>query len=136
MLRCSQRSGLYPQGLMIENVQTLGNSPLSSSGFGDVYKGKIGGLEQIVALKIMRSDSPDENKLLKDFMREAIVWQQLKHPNVLPFIGMCYLSPHTQQQLTLISPWMEGGNLTRFLKITPREQVDHLSLVLVNSFFF
>ncbi|KAF9257438.1 kinase-like protein, partial [Marasmius fiardii PR-910] len=110
MLHCSKRSGLCPRGLIIENVRKLGNHPLSWGRYGDVWKGTIDGSKQV------------------DFMREGIVWQQLKHPNVLPFIGMCYLDSEAQKQLSLVSPWMDGGNLTRFLKDTPRERVVHLSL--------
>ncbi|KAF9267925.1 kinase-like protein [Marasmius fiardii PR-910] len=59
---------------------------------------------------------------------QAIIWKQLKHPNLLPFMGMYYLD-QSRGQLCLISPWMEKGNLVRYLKDTPAEQVDYYSLV-------
>ncbi|KAG7090214.1 hypothetical protein E1B28_011816 [Marasmius oreades] len=126
MLHLSKRSGLCPQCLMIKNVKRLGDFPVAGGGFGDVWKGKIGA--QIVCLKVVKvylvSDVQD---LLKEYMREAIVWQQLKHPNVLPFMGMYYLDK-ARGQLCLVSPWMERGNLVRFLKDTRKEDVDHYSL--------
>ncbi|KAF9257347.1 kinase-like protein [Marasmius fiardii PR-910] len=127
MLQLSKRSGLCPQCLMIENVERLGDRPVAHGGFGDVWKGKIG--QQIVCLKTVKVyEFSDISKLLKEYMREAIVWQQLKHPNLLPFLGMCYLDK-AQTQLCLVSPWMERGNLVRFLENTPRADVDHYSLV-------
>ncbi|KAJ8077648.1 hypothetical protein PM082_002081 [Marasmius tenuissimus] len=60
-------------------------------------------------------------------MREAIVWQQLRHPNLLPFVGMYYLG-ESQGQLCLVSPWMEQGNLVTFLKNAPPERVDRMQL--------
>ncbi|KAL0573289.1 GTPase activating protein (GAP) for Rho1p [Marasmius crinis-equi] len=64
---------------------------------------------------------------MTEYMREAIVWQQLRHPNLLPFLGMYYLDK-AREQLCLVSPWMETGNLAQYLKNTPRDSVDHESL--------
>ncbi|KAF9257430.1 kinase-like protein [Marasmius fiardii PR-910] len=127
MLRLSKHSGLCPQCLMVKNVKRLGDFPVGGGGFGDVWKGKIGG--QIVCLKVVKVYLvSDVQQLLKEYMSEAIVWQQLKHPNLLPFMGMYYLDK-AREQLCLVSPWMERGNLVRFLKDTPSEQIDHYSLV-------
>ncbi|KAF9257434.1 kinase-like protein [Marasmius fiardii PR-910] len=127
MLRLSKRSGLCPQCLMVKNVKRLGDFPVSGGGFGDVWKGKIG--EQVVCLKVVKVYLvSDVQQLLQEYMQEAIVWQQLKHPNLLPFMGMFYLDKG-QEQLCLVSPWMERGNLVKYLKVMPREQVDHYSLV-------
>ena len=57
-------------------------------------------------------------------MQEGIVWRQLNHPNVLPFMGIYYLDTQ-QRQLCLVSPWMEEGNLVEFLQNT-KEPVDRL----------
>ncbi|KAF9257429.1 kinase-like protein [Marasmius fiardii PR-910] len=127
MLHLSRRSGLYPQCFIISNVKKLGAYPVSGGGFGDVWKGTIG--DQIVCLKVVKVYLVSEVKqLLTQYMREAMVWKQLKHPNLLPFMGMYYMDP-TCEQLCLVSPWMERGNLVRYLKETPADQVDHYSLV-------
>ncbi|KAL0570532.1 Receptor-interacting serine/threonine-protein kinase 1 [Marasmius crinis-equi] len=127
MLHLSKRSGLCPNCLNIKNVKKVGAFPVGGGGFGDVWKGKIG--EQLVCLKVVKVYlRSDVAHLVKEYMREAIVWQQLKHPNLLPFVGMYYLDK-TQEQLCLVSPWMERGDLLRYLKETPRKQVDHQALV-------
>ncbi|KAJ7907807.1 hypothetical protein B0H13DRAFT_1618125, partial [Mycena leptocephala] len=43
--------------------------------------------------------------------REALIWCQLSHLNLLPFFGLYCL----QNRLCLVSPWMENGNLYSFL---------------------
>ncbi|KAF9255509.1 kinase-like protein [Marasmius fiardii PR-910] len=127
MLRLSKQSGLFPQCLIIQNVEKLGDYAVGGGGFGDVWRGKIG--EQIVGLKIVKAYlTSDVQKLLKNYIREAIVWQQLEHPNVLPFMGMYYLD-EAQTQLCLVSPWMEQGNLTKYLESTSGEDIDHYLLV-------
>ncbi|KAK1227026.1 Rho guanine nucleotide exchange factor [Marasmius sp. AFHP31] len=127
MLRLSKNSGLHPHCLSIQNVTKLGEYPVASGGFGDVWKGAIGE-SQHVCLKIVKLYlGSDVEKLSKEYLREAIVWRQMKHPNLLPFLGI-YRIEQTQQ-LCLISPWMDKGNLIQFVKTTPREDVDHFALV-------
>ncbi|KAK0211592.1 hypothetical protein IW262DRAFT_1251574, partial [Armillaria fumosa] len=49
----------------------------------------------------------------KKFCREALVWQNVKHPNILPFLGVNkeIFAP----SFCLISPWMDNGNIMSFL---------------------
>ncbi|KAJ8088413.1 Receptor-interacting serine/threonine-protein kinase 1 [Marasmius tenuissimus] len=126
MLHLSKRSGLCPNCLNIKNVKKVGEHPVGGGGFGDVWKGKID--NEVVCLKMVKVyQMSDVQKLVKEYMREAIVWQQLHHPNLLPFMGLYYLDK-AQEQLCLVSPWMDRGNLVRYLKDTPREAVDHQAL--------
>ncbi|KAG7089824.1 hypothetical protein E1B28_011472 [Marasmius oreades] len=128
MVHLSKKSGLYPECLMIHNVRKIGEHPVGGGGFGDVWEGVLDSSEgspQKVCLKVIRvfRDSPME-QLLKGCLREAIVWRQLKHPNVLPFLGIYYLDD-THRRLSLVSPWMEKGNLMEFLQATPWKSVNH-----------
>ncbi|KAF9258045.1 hypothetical protein L218DRAFT_878132 [Marasmius fiardii PR-910] len=126
MVRLSRKSGLYPQCLAIRSVEKLGNYPVGGGGFGDVWKGRIG--QQLVCLKVVRAFSQsDVEQILKDYMQEAIVWRQLNHPNVMPFMGIYYLDTE-KKQLCLVSPWMAQGNLVEFLK-NSKESVDRDLLV-------
>ncbi|KAK1223870.1 Rho guanine nucleotide exchange factor [Marasmius sp. AFHP31] len=126
MLHLSKNSGMYPECLTIKNVEKLGEHPVAGGGFGDVWKGRVA--ERTVCLKIVRVfNASDLQHLVKAYMQEAIVWQQLRHPNLLPFVGMYYLG-ESQGQLCLVSPWMDRGNLVMYLKDTPKEHVDHYSL--------
>ncbi|KAL0576451.1 Rho guanine nucleotide exchange factor [Marasmius crinis-equi] len=125
-LRLSKRSGMFPKCLKINNVERQGSHPVAGGAFGDVWKGRIA--NEIVCLKVVKVYLvSDVQQLLKEYMQEAIVWQQLRHPNLLPFVGMYYLG-EGQGQLCLVSPWMERGNLVTFLKNTPSELVDRVLL--------
>ncbi|KAL0062705.1 hypothetical protein AAF712_010400 [Marasmius tenuissimus] len=128
MLRLSKNSGLHPTCLSIQNVKKIGRYPIAAGGFGEVWKGTIGDSNEPICLKVMKVYlNSDLEKLSIAYIREAILWRQMKHPNVLPFFGI-YRLEHTQE-LCLISPWMEKGNLVEFLRATKREDVDHYTLV-------
>ncbi|KAK0471653.1 kinase-like domain-containing protein, partial [Armillaria novae-zelandiae] len=46
--------------------------------------------------------------------QEAFIWRQLRHPNVLPFLGVSQelFAP----RYCLISPWMVNGNIMSYLE--------------------
>lgn len=48
-------------------------------------------------------------------MREIALWGQLNHPNILPFYGVYHLD-NAEEKICLVSPWMENGTLTEYLK--------------------
>ncbi|KAL0576279.1 Rho guanine nucleotide exchange factor, partial [Marasmius crinis-equi] len=130
MIRLAKNSGLHPKCLSIQNVKKVGNHPVGGGGFGDVWEGVVEDptLKHSVCLKVVRMfRESDVERLLQDYLREAIVWRQLRHRNVLPFLGIYFLD-ESRQQVCLVSPWMEKGNLVQFLKTTPPEAVEHLAL--------
>ncbi|KAF9258857.1 kinase-like protein, partial [Marasmius fiardii PR-910] len=114
MVKLSKSSGLYPECLTIKNVKRVGEQPIGWGAYGDVWKGKAE--EQLVCLKAIRTFSSDEQNLRKEISQEAIVWKQANfHPNVLPFLGMYYWK-EARNQICLISPYLEHGNLSGLLK--------------------
>jgi serine/threonine protein kinase len=46
------------------------------------------------------------------FRREVIAWRHLRHPNILPFIGV-NLERH---KLAMVSEWMDHGNINEFVE--------------------
>lgn len=132
----SRGSGLYPECLVLRGVQWAGDDPIAAGRFGDVYKGKIRG--QHVAIKKLRIyEKTNISKHLKvrgsigaldamgfwslyfqQFSREAIIWRNLWHPNVLPFHGIYHLN-EKKLSVCLVSPWMEHGNIRQFLEEVP-----------------
>ncbi|KAJ8077726.1 hypothetical protein PM082_002159 [Marasmius tenuissimus] len=131
MLRLSKGSGLCPKCLKINNVEKLGKAPIAAGGFGDVWKGKIA--DQLVCLKVARVyENSDIQTLAKDYMQEAIVWKQLKHPNLLPFVGI-YLLNEGPELLCLISPWMEHGDLMSFLKKGHKDLINGINRMSLAS---
>ncbi|KAG7096408.1 hypothetical protein E1B28_003849 [Marasmius oreades] len=139
MSRLSKNSRRFPQCLVIRNIKLLGKHPFGCGAFGDVWRGIIGdsATGQIdCAVKIVRrayfsqatagQDDHNHGKVLNDHVREAIIWRQLKHPNVLPFLGIYYLDGN-REDVCLVSPYMVNGNLAQFLRNTdPDKVVSHI----------
>jgi hypothetical protein len=71
MIRLTKESGLYPTILGLNDIQKLGEYPVASGGFGEIYRGSLGG--QTACLKVVKiyRDS-DVHKLLKVCLQEAL----------------------------------------------------------------
>ncbi|KAJ7041068.1 hypothetical protein C8F04DRAFT_188278 [Mycena alexandri] len=122
LLDLSQASGLHPHCFALSGLQKVGRQ-VAAGGFGDIWKGLVRG--QSVSVKIVRLfEDSDIKAVLKEFTREALVWRQLCHPNLLPFFGLYYFDG----RLCLVSPWMEMGNIMQFLKKEPL--INRVSLML------
>ncbi|KAJ7926315.1 kinase-like domain-containing protein, partial [Mycena leptocephala] len=124
LLRLSRESGLHPRCCALSGLQKIGQQ-VTGGGFGDIWRGLVRG--QGVCVKIMRIfEESDIQAVLKEFSREALIWRQLCHPNVLPFFGLYYLGT----RLCLVSPWMENGHIMKFLTNKNPTNTDRLSLIL------
>ncbi|KAK1229001.1 hypothetical protein PQX77_007954, partial [Marasmius sp. AFHP31] len=117
--RLIENSGLFPQSLILQNVHMDGKYPVAGGAFGDVWRGRIGESDasQTVCVKAVRMyQNLDVKPLFKEYLREAVVWKQLHHSNVLPFLGVHFLDGSVQR-ICLVSPWMDHGNLVQYLKL-------------------
>ncbi|KAJ7778225.1 kinase-like domain-containing protein, partial [Mycena metata] len=113
LLRLSRVSELLPTCFPLVGLAKLGPQ-VAAGAFGDIWKGSV--RDQTVSVKIMRLfRDTDVRAALKEFGREALIWRQLSHPNLLPFYGLYYLD----RRLCLVSPWMENGHILDFLKTAP-----------------
>ena len=70
---------------------------------------------------IARFSAPERSQIARTFHQMAVVWKHMKHPNIVPFLGV------TLDPLQLISDRMPGGDLTEY--ITNHPDVDRISLV-------
>ncbi|KAE9390762.1 hypothetical protein BT96DRAFT_1063301, partial [Gymnopus androsaceus JB14] len=86
----------------------------------DIWRGTVKG--QSVCLKVLRLVvEPDEEvrkKIRKQFCNEAILWRQLKHPNILPLPGVN--AELFNPSFCLISPWMANKDIVSYLKQNPK----------------
>ncbi|KAJ6607941.1 kinase-like domain-containing protein [Mycena sp. CBHHK59/15] len=96
--------------------------PFAGGGNSNIYRGKLtrsNGRKIRVAIKMIRlSDdgSGQSEELLRRLKREVEVWGQLKHRNLLPFIGVCDdIAPWP----VLVSPFYKFGHVGTFLKKHP-----------------
>ncbi|KAJ7920371.1 kinase-like domain-containing protein, partial [Mycena leptocephala] len=122
LLQLSRASQLHPVCFNLPGLQKIGQQ-VAAGGFGDIWKGLV--RDQIVCVKIMRLFmTRDRQALEQQIGREAIIWRQLSHPNLLPFFGLYYLD----ERICLVSPWMSSGNIREFLNSAP--YTDRVSLML------
>ncbi|KAJ7708435.1 hypothetical protein B0H14DRAFT_2193430, partial [Mycena olivaceomarginata] len=103
---------ILPEELAIHGVVLLSDQPVKFGGFADIYKGQYtnsNGEEVKVALKvpkIFHDQSDDTRRLIRQkFTKEVLTWQYLKHPNVVPFLGVDGTS-FPSPTMALVSLWI------------------------------
>ncbi|KAG8795970.1 hypothetical protein FRC12_007316 [Ceratobasidium sp. 428] len=101
---------------------TYSERPISSGGFGDIYRGRLKDGTQ-VAVKTIRiyADSQDQ-KILKRAAHEIYAWSKCKHPNVQPLLGLAMF----QGQIGMVARWESNGSLPQYLE--RRADVDRCTL--------
>ena len=127
-----------PSSLFAHNVTISNRDYADTSGsFADVFKGLHDG--KLVAVKRLRYTLADKTQatlpqgililpttlslgscfpvLLLADLQGALVWKQMSHPHVVGFIGVSNDAFPYLSYPCLISPWMEKGNLTKYLKL-------------------
>ena len=63
----------------------------------------------------------------QELCKEAIVWRQLRHENIAPFLGLCEDTELFRNRVALVSPWMSNGDLSSYLQKNP--EVDRVPFV-------
>ncbi|KAG6810371.1 hypothetical protein H0H92_012157 [Tricholoma furcatifolium] len=64
------------------------------------------------------------------FSKEALLWGQLHHPNVLSFYGTIY---RIKDRISFVAPWMDNGTVAKFLKQEKNSNRVLLGNILVNE---
>ncbi|KAF8996191.1 kinase-like domain-containing protein [Cyathus striatus] len=90
---------------------------LSKSGFA-IAEGHFGEVWKGTSVVLKAYHNSDISKLRNAYRKEAILWSQLSHPNVLPFYGVHHLGDELGR-ICLVSPWMDNGNINVYLKRYP-----------------
>ena len=52
---------------------------------------------------------------LKEFCKEALLWRQLRHQNILSFLGVDKDTFAATNALCMVSPWMAHGTIMTFI---------------------
>jgi serine/threonine protein kinase len=112
-------------------IQLVPEQPRYNGSPFDVFHGLYDGSR--VAVKILRVNSSldDDQKVMfsdsgvsccgscesQRFRNEVVHSRYLRHPNIVPFVGVCDKSP-----LCFVSHWMEEGTLLEYFKRHPGER--------------
>ncbi|KAG8905008.1 Receptor-interacting serine/threonine-protein kinase 2 [Tulasnella sp. 403] len=108
-----------------------GRAPYACGGYSDIWICDIkyvDGLMERVAVKELRAvnhnngSAADNARMLTRLKREIVIWMNLDHPNIVPFLGFTF-----DPTFCLISPWYPNGNIRHHL----REHPDHDRLSLM-----
>ncbi|KAJ7082103.1 kinase-like domain-containing protein [Mycena epipterygia] len=122
MQKLSETLEQLPGSLFIAGVNDYDAVPTFHGGFGDVYGASHQG--RMVAVKRIRSFTSNAHRARLQFLREALVWQGLHHPFILPLIGID--RDTFADSFCMVSPWMKEGTVLKYLETHGRTDVDRL----------
>ncbi|KAF9645728.1 kinase-like protein [Thelephora ganbajun] len=123
LYRICGRQALLPRSLAIPLCYNATEIPHYYGGFSDVWKGQHNGQE--VAAKALRVClMNDFDRIRRTFCREIMTWRTLRHPNVLPLLGVTM----AEKRFVMVSEWMNNGNINKFSKRSDTD-VDRLELL-------
>ncbi|KAH7927191.1 kinase-like protein [Leucogyrophana mollusca] len=125
LVRLTRRSCCHPKCFVLNDIEIDVTHPVIAGGYSEVWKGYI--LGRPVAVKKVRNSRSDLEEILKACAREAIIWSRLSHPNLLPFYGIFYLDDECSR-ISLVSPWMDNGDVSQYLKHFPDTNRELLAL--------
>ncbi|KAF7370567.1 hypothetical protein MSAN_00689100 [Mycena sanguinolenta] len=113
LVKLSEASDTLPTSLFIKGVSNLDKEATFGGTFGDIYRASYQGED--VALKRIRVFQRDSGRhmIRQRFCREALLWQRLQNPYVLPFTGID--SESFPSFLCMVSPWMRHGTILKHL---------------------
>ncbi|TCD66074.1 hypothetical protein EIP91_001832 [Steccherinum ochraceum] len=114
-LKLSITHGILPTLVLLEGVQTEGQQA-GAGAFADVYIGTLHG--EKVALKRLRvylmATEGQKEQMKQLFYRESLLWKNLMHDHIVPFIGVAEtVFPGT---VCMVLPWMENGSLRHYVE--------------------
>ncbi|KAF9645422.1 kinase-like protein [Thelephora ganbajun] len=111
LYRICGRQVLLPKSLATPLCYNPTEMPQCRGGFADVWKGQYNGQE--VAAKALRvSQTSNFDQIRRRFCKEVVMWNTLRHPNVLPLMGVTM----TENQFVMVSEWMENGSINMYVK--------------------
>lgn len=100
-----------PRSLSALNVTKESINMVAGGGQADIFMGRMNGA--VVCLKMPRIHITSIKTFYHEALLWSLVWKQVHHPNVLPFLGATTTIPG--YGLVLISPWMQNGDIMSFL---------------------
>jgi serine/threonine protein kinase len=131
IVKLARESEKLPPSLYVEDITYIDDHQSNRrGGFSDVFKGLAKDGSSLAIKRPRELDGSDAHKVrsyphhsvdviltnTKLLCREALVWRQLKHPNVLQFIGLNSKCFPDNILPCLLAPWMDRGTLKEYVK--------------------
>ncbi|KAJ7736810.1 kinase-like domain-containing protein [Mycena metata] len=136
IVKLSFSCGRLPSSLFIKGVEQDDNRLHAGGSFGNIYKAVY--RSKVVALKQLRFNEAytkeEKRKIQKKFCQEALLWKNLQHPNILPFLGLHSKESDPNDPLSIlwsmfmVCEWMPKGTVLKYLKESPSAPINVLLL--------
>lgn len=121
---CSARE-ILPESYTLSNrTLNIDPNPFAVGDRGEVFRGTLNG--SVVSVKCMRAYQNKSKKPSQIFYNEAIVWNNLTHPNILTLLGVV-VAP---TQYMFVSDLISGGPLWKHFRKPDADRFQLLSDVL------
>ncbi|CAI9726957.1 tyrosineAbl-likeprotein kinase Abl-like isoform X3 [Octopus vulgaris] len=104
-----------PDKWEVERTEIAMKHRLGGGQYGDVYEAVWKTYNKTVAVKTLKEDT----MALKDFLEEAAIMKEMKHPNLVQLLGVCTREP----PFYIITEFMTHGNLLDYLRGSNREDI-------------
>lgn len=105
----------------IERTDITMKHKLGGGQYGEVYEGVWKKYNLTVAVKTLKEDTME----VEEFLKEASVMKEVKHPNLVQLLGVCTREP----PFYIITEFMTYGNLLDYLRECNREEVTAVVLL-------
>ncbi|XP_025410631.1 tyrosine-protein kinase Abl isoform X2 [Sipha flava] len=110
-----------PDEWEINRTDIVMRHKLGGGQYGDVYEAVWKRYNMTVAVKTLKEDT----MALKDFLEEAAIMKEMKHPNLVQLLGVCTREP----PFYIITEFMSKGNLLDYLRQGNRENINAVVLM-------
>ncbi|XP_063910863.1 tyrosine-protein kinase Abl isoform X5 [Zophobas morio] len=112
-----------PDEWEINRTDIVMKHKLGGGQYGDVYEAVWKRYNMTVAVKTLKEDT----MALKDFLEEAAIMKEMKHPNLVQLMGVCTREP----PFYIITEFMSKGNLLDYLRNGNKEQINAVVLMYI-----
>lgn len=112
-----------PDEWEINRTDIVMKHKLGGGQYGDVYEAMWIRYNMTVAVKTLKEDT----MALKDFLEEAAIMKEMKHPNLVQLMGVCTREP----PFYIITEFMSRGNLLDYLRNANKEQINAVVLMYI-----
>ncbi|XP_060520984.1 tyrosine-protein kinase Abl isoform X2 [Cylas formicarius] len=115
-----------PDEWEINRTDIVMKHKLGGGQYGDVYEAiwkSFSRYNMTVAVKTLKEDT----MALKDFLEEAAIMKEMKHPNLVQLMGVCTREP----PFYIITEFMSKGNLLDYLRNGSKEHIDAVVLMYI-----
>ncbi|KAF9643944.1 kinase-like protein [Thelephora ganbajun] len=118
-----RRFRTIPDSMRIESCLDGPMDEEYDGGCATVFRGKHRGLP--VAIKTVHLYlTSNLEECFGKFRREVVAWRHLRHPHILPLIGVNI----ERHRFAMVSEWMEHGNINEYIK--NHERVNRIQLLI------